>query len=324
MVAHEPRQLPVRLDLASAESGLGFALRALRANGIPFDRGMQWLGLERHRPVERQAVIRIAWALNVDADQWGGRMVTRDLGGKGWVRLAGQRFRRQVASNRLYAKLCPQCIRERGIARLSWLLRATVGCPWHGYSLITACQRCGQGISWDRPDIDICHCGYPFKAVSAAPPLEPPIRAWLCWLESSLCPDGLPAAALMATREMPSALTHLSVDGAFRIIEAMGLFAEPNASVRSAIAMCATLPARGSVIARGLDRLQAIEADPAVVPRFSAVVYQCALIQLANDYATQEDHALAWWLLNGLRSGIDPGLTRAGSRPRGQLPLFLT
>ena len=28
------RQLPVRLDLAAAESGLGFALRALRANGI--------------------------------------------------------------------------------------------------------------------------------------------------------------------------------------------------------------------------------------------------------------------------------------------------
>lgn len=168
------------------------------------------------------------------------------------------------------------------------------------------------------------HCGYPFKAVSAVPPLEASIRAWLYWLESSLCPDGLPAAALAVTHELPSALTHLSVDGAFRIVEAMGLFAEPNASVRGALAMCATLRARGSVVARGLERLRAIEANPAAVPHFSAMAHQCALMQVAKDYGAQEDHALAWWLLNGLRSGINPGVTRAGSRPRGQLPLFLT
>ena len=36
-----------------------------------------------------------------------------------------------------------------------------------------------------------------------------------------------------------------------------------------------------------------------------------------------EDRALAWWLLQGMRSGVDHGNTRAGGRPRGQLPLFI-
>ena len=78
----------------------------------------------------------------------GSRFVTRDAGA-GWVRLAGHRIRRQVASNRLYAKLCPQCVRETGRLRLTWLLRAAVGCPWHGYSLIWRCERCDQAVVWD-------------------------------------------------------------------------------------------------------------------------------------------------------------------------------
>ena len=309
----------MRLELAPAESGLGFALRALRANGIAFDQGMRWLSLERHRPLDQQNVLRIAWALNVDAQQLGTRLVTRDTGaGKGWVRLAGMRFRRQVATNRLYAKLCPQCLRERGIARLSWLLRATVGCSVHGYSLILSCPHCGQVIGWNRPDVDVCRCGRHFK-VQAAAPLEPGVQAWLCWMESALCPEIPPPVSAA----LPTALFHLSVDGAFRIVEALGLCARSGLSVRSVLSTCKTPQALGAVIQRGLERLQAIEADPGAVMRMAAVVNQPVLMHIAADAAAEADRALAWWLIQGMRSGAEVGETRAGSRPKGQLPLFI-
>jgi len=323
MEPSEHLQLPVRLELAPRESGLGFALRALCANGVSFDRGMKWLGLERHRPIDRQTARRIAWALNVDADQWAERVAMRDPGGPGWVRLAGQRFRRQIASNRRYAKLCPQCVREHGVAHVSWLLRATVGCPWHGYSLIWSCQHCGMSIGWDRPDIDICRCGYPFKAVKASP-LESGVAAWLCWLESTLCPAAPWAPCGAATERIPSALTHLSIDGAFRVIEAMGLRTGESSSAREALSKCAMPRELGVVIARGLERLHAIEADPENAARYAEGVHHQALVQLAKDYAAEEDYLLAWWLMNAFRSDFDPGGTRAGSRPKGQLPLFLT
>ena len=237
------------------------------------------------------------------------------------VRLAGHRFRRQVASNRLYAKLCPQCVREQGITRLSWLLRATVGCPRHGYSLIWACQRCGLGIGWDRPDIDICRCGYPFRAAPAAP-LEEGVAAWQSWLEARLCPTSA-AIGDEKVAALPAVLAGLSLDGAYRIIEAMGLRAEPNSSVRGDLAQHATPPRLGSVVDRGLDRLRAIEADPATAHRYSALTNHQALARLAKDYSTEQDHLVAWWLMNAFRSDFDPGQTRAGSRPKGQLPLFL-
>lgn len=324
MATPDQRQLPIRLELAPAESGLGFALRALRANGIAFDRGVQWLRLERHRPMAWQDIRHIAWALNVDADQWGERVVVRDQGGKGWVRLAGQRFRRHIASNRLYAKLCPQCVRERGIVRVSWLLRATVGCPWHGYSLIDSCHRCGERIGWDRPDVDICRCGRPFRAHGQEAELESEVMAWLCWLESAVSPAEPARPILEGFRSMPGAIEHLSVDGAFRILEALGLRAAPNDSVRAALARCAVPRALGSAIARGLARLRFVEANLNQVSSLSPVVYQETLIAVAKDYAAPADQALAWWLLHALRSGIDPGTTRAGLRPKGQLHLFLS
>jgi hypothetical protein len=322
MATPDLRQLPVRVELAPSESGLSFALRALRANGVPFDRGMQWLGLERHKPVDRDALRQAAWALNVDADAWGQRIVAKDPGGKGWVRLAGQRIRRHVASTRYYAKLCPQCVREHGFARLSWLLRATVGCPWHGYSLISSCSRCGQAISWDRPDIDICRCGHPFKADAKPQPLEAGVMAWLCWLESVLGQPALAELTLSAEGALPGALTHLSIDGAFRIIEASGLRVGTE-NVRTAAGRCSTPRELGAAIARGVERLQAIERDPGDVRHLARVINQVALIHLVGDFADPADHAMAWWLLHGLAGTTGESKTRAGIRPKGQLPLFI-
>lgn len=324
MEALDPRQLPVRLELAPAESGLGFVLRALRANGIAFDRGMHWLGLQRHRPLDRQSVRQLAWALNVDPGQLGERLVTREPGASSWIRLAGHRFRRQVATTTLYAKLCPLCVRETGFARLSWLLRPTVGCARHGYSLIWSCQHCGEAIGWDRPAVDICRCGRPFKASNEADPLEPDVHAWIEWLERGLSAGPQPRVDDVTASRLPSALTHLSVDGAFRIVEALGLCAEPSMSVRAARTK-ATIPrALGEVMARGLVRLKEIEADPGDVQRFALVAHQVALADVAKDFAALEDQALAWWLLNGMRSAAEAGTTRAGRRPKGQLPLFLS
>lgn len=323
MATPDLRQLPVRVELGLSESGLSFALRALRANGVDFDRGMQWLCLQRDKPLDRDTVRQAAWALNVDAETWGQRIVTKDPGGKGWVRLSGQRIRRHVATTRYYAKLCPQCVREHGIARLSWLLRAAVGCPWHGYSLVSSCSRCGQAIGWSRPDVDICRCGHPFKPSPRAAAMEPCVRAWLYWLESALAGSEQPEPMLAYSEKLPKALLHLSIDGAFRIIEAAGLCTGPE-SLRAATARCSTPPALGAVIARGIERLKVIEKDPESARQFTRVINLVALVQLVGDHAAQADHLLAWWLLQGLGGAVDPGTTKAGLRPKGQLPLFVT
>ncbi|WP_377159616.1 TniQ family protein [Roseateles sp. UC29_93] len=312
-------QLPVRLQLADGESGLGYALRALRANGIAFHVGMKWLSLTRFHPIDRDAARRIAWALNVDSDQWARRVAMVEPGRAGWVRLAGLRLRRHVASTKLYAKLCPQCVRETGIVRLSWLLRASVGCPHHGYSLIWSCRRCGERIGWDRPDVDICRCGFPFQAVGATA-LEPNVLAWQLWLEAAL---NIESVTCSMSDSLPTVFDHLSPDGAFRVLEALGIYEESNSSARQAIASCTTPQQIGATLSRGIARLRAIEASPEDAAPFAALTHQSAIVELAKDHACSADHAIAWWLLAVFRSNGVPSKTRAGLRPKGQLPLFL-
>lgn len=316
----EPRQLPLRLEMDPAESALGFTLRALRFNGIDFKAGMQWLGLFRLRRTREDNARWLAWLLNADPDAFSRRLVLVDSEYL-WIQLAGHRLKRYAVSPGLYAKLCPFCVRDSAITRLSWLLRPMVGCPWHGYSLVLSCQHCGRKIGWDRPDIDICRCGYPFKAASDVETLEPDVLAWIDWLECTLLPpmrlqkaDGKVA--------LPAALTHMSIDGAFRVVEALGLLSEPGTSVRAARNATATPREQGRVIARGLMRLREIESDPDAARHLSGVVHHDELISVARDFAAPEDQALAWWLLNCMRI-VQPGPTRAGIRPKGQLPLFL-
>jgi hypothetical protein len=152
-----------------------------------------------------------------------------------------------------------------------------------------------------------------------ARPVENAVQAWLSWLEVALSGD----KAAPAPGTLPAALLHLSIDGAFGIVEALGLGAAPGRSVRAALSSCKTLPELGGVVQRGLERLMEIEADAGVLMRLAAVANQPALTRLAADGATDEDRSLAWWLLQGMRSGVDHGNTRAGGRPRGQLPLFI-
>ena len=316
----EPQQLPLRLEIDPEESALGFTLRALRANGIDFKAGMQWLGLLRQRRTGEHHARRLGWLLNTDPDTFSQRLVLADSKYL-WIQLAGHSLKRYAVSPSLYAKLCPLCTREKAITRLSWLLRPMVGCPRHGYSLLLSCQYCGRKIGWDRPDVDVCRCGYPFKATSGVVPLEPDVQAWVDWLECTLLPP-LHSQTNDGSVDLPAALTHMSIDGAFRVVEALGLRSEPGTCIHSARAATATPREQGRVIARGLMRLREIESDPDAARRLSGFVHHGALIDLAKDFAAPEDQALAWWLLNCMRI-VEPGPTRAGIRPKGQLPLFL-
>jgi hypothetical protein len=168
--------------------------------------------------------------------------------------------------------------------------------------------------------VDICRSGYPFKAEVTVRALEPEVQAWLHWLDAVVCDASWPSTS---NGVLPDALTHLSADGAFRLVEALGLCPVPGTSVRAALAKCATPPALGGVIARGVERMRAIEAAPPDAPRFAPVVNQVALLNLSKDFAKPQDQSLALWLLHSMRSDVDPGPTRAGARPKGQLPLFI-
>ncbi|MFP3610753.1 TniQ family protein [Paraburkholderia sp. SIMBA_050] len=55
---------------------------------------------------------------------------------------------------------CPACIRERGIFRAIWNIRAVTVCELHGQWLVEHCPQCMEPVGWDRPTLTSCRCGF--------------------------------------------------------------------------------------------------------------------------------------------------------------------
>jgi len=226
-------RLGVRVTPQPGESAMSITLRAFQANGVGYEEGMQWLGLDRRQALADSDVAALAWALHAEVDDVRRRMVLLEWRGGGrWVHLAGQRLSRWIAPTTMLAKVCPACLREAGYARLVWLTRAVPGCCRHGYSLLQECGGCGRPIRWARPGVRICRCGRFLKPVGEGEPLEPELRVWIDWAEAVLQDDVV--AARDAMGRLPPLLHNMTLDGAYRLIEAFGLLKVPGAR----FAMC--------------------------------------------------------------------------------------
>jgi hypothetical protein len=297
-------------------------LRTFQANGVDYVEGMHWMRLDRRQALSDADVIALAWAVRVEVADMRRRLVLMEWRGGGrWVHLAGQRLSRWVAPTTMMAKVCPDCLRELGFARLAWMTRAVPACRRHGYSLIQACGSCGRPIRWARPAVRICRCGRYFRSVAGDAQLEPELVRWLSWTEAVLLDDA--AAARAAMGELPPLLHDLTLDGAYRLIEAFGLLKTPGDPVRSLRHSSAKLTDVGGMLARGLRRLAEYGRADGIAPSAFDWVHIPVLRELAEDPASETDGLRAAWLLDVQRAARPAGPLRVGTRPRRQIPLFV-
>lgn len=322
MQPHESGRLAVSVAPMHDESALSLTLRALQANGIGYEQGMHWMGLDRRLALGSRDVAVLAWALHAEADDVRKRLVLLEWGGGGrWVHLGSQRLSRWVAPTTMIAKVCPECLREAGYARICWMTRAMPACPRHGYSLIQACTSCGRPIRWARPALRICRCGRFFKPAGPGRPLEPELSAWLTWAEAVLQEDA--RTTQTAICKLPPLLHDLTLDGAFRMVEAFGLLREVGDPVRNVRHSSTKLPEVGSVLVRGLRRLSDIGWADNIAPESFDLVHLPILNELVDASASEPDSRRAAWLLDIHRATRSSGMHRVGTRPRRQMPLFL-
>lgn len=304
------------------ESTMSLILRAFQANGVEYEEGMRWMGLDRRQALGDGDVAALAWALHADTEDVRSRMTLLEWRGGGrWVHLAGQRLCRWVAPTSMLAKVCPACLRETGFARTAWLTRAIPACRRHGYSLVQECAGCGRSIRWSRPGLRICRCGRFFKPVGQDGPTEPELRIWLEWAEAVFQGDG--AAAQEDSRRLPPLLHDMTLDGAYRLVEAFGLLEQPGAPVRNVRHSSARLSEVGAVLTRGLRRLFEVGRAESIGPKSFDDVHLPVLAELAEGPAAEGDGQRAAWLLDLHRAMRPSGVRRVGARPRRQMPLFL-
>lgn len=64
-------------------------------------------------------------------------------------------------------KFCPNCLGESAHWKASWDLVFTVACEKHGLLLLDQCPKCQKPLSWDRPHLTKCTCGFDLPQAAA-------------------------------------------------------------------------------------------------------------------------------------------------------------
>ena len=162
-------RLPVRVEPVSGESFAGFMLRTAEANRYPEPKWLIPPGM--HGPAlvnPLDPALILGWLGH-------GAEAARNLGS---VRV--ERFRTRIgagstiwtaAADLKRPKVCPACIRKRGIMRSVWDLRYYTACAEHGCRMLHTCPRCGRQIDWKRTRLDRCcpDAGFGEAEVELAP-----------------------------------------------------------------------------------------------------------------------------------------------------------
>ena len=126
-----------------------------------------------------------------------------------------------------------------------------------------------------------------------------------------------------AASGLPPLLRDLTLDGAYRLVEAFGLLKCSGDPVRSVRHASVNVSGVGEMLVRGLKRLFALGRAESIAPEAFDTVHVPVLIELANAPAAETDGQRAAWLLEIHRDHRRSDVRRVGARPQRQLPLFL-
>jgi hypothetical protein len=291
---------PLQIECFEDESGLGYLLRWLGTNHLPFRWLKKVLGIRGPRLPDTRDTIVLSYLTGVEHDQLK-PMLMQTFGNakEGGMLVYGQ----QLLFRDLYRfrspQICPSCIHQKGYISRCWEFGPVPICIEHGVYLIDHCEYCKKPIRWDRPTIDICQCGRIFS--NPLHPSDRPSQAELnlaSWVLKPLMINE--SSHSLKTSQAPSWMEHLSMDGALRIIKAFGICETAYEAISSSYpwGKCTSQFWR-ELFKRAALRIEGF-LDPPIPSELSTLVYQPFLERLAFYPLTTHDKESALYLLKQL------------------------
>lgn len=157
---------PVTSTLHEDESGLGFCLRAVAANGGQFASLRRLLGIGFSERLKSEHAVRLAQWFGADKVMLELRLPTH-LHSKGGARrfCYGHYFRMPGALRTSNPQLCTECIIEKGYLRDVWDLTLSTCCLEHQLLLMGNCLQCRSIIKWNRKGVQWGSCRHQLGVV---------------------------------------------------------------------------------------------------------------------------------------------------------------
>jgi hypothetical protein len=313
--------LPISRHPFEQESGLSCLFRNLHANGLTPKDAQHWLSIRSWSPMTHAELPLWAWAANVDKDWLGDHVVVVSRGhGEAKYGFKGHKLGEGSAASYHSARICPMCIKQGRFHRLSWQLACVPGCVIHDLILLDRCPNCGRVISWNRPALDICHCGRFLTVANGEHRLPPLLPSWIRWIESRLANrDGIVDPSDFG---LPCLFGSLSIDGSARVVCAAGLLPNSNASPGTPSRLSRTSVGMAEILARGLNRLAGLDRDFSNLPVLRSILHIPALERMRSQAISPADETMAEILMGILAYQPNGAPPRPGSARRRQGVLF--
>lgn len=289
---------PIQIEYLDDESGLGYLLRWLGANHLPFRWLKGGLGIKGLRLPDARDTIALSYLTGLEHKQIK-RILMESFGNaqEGGIMVYGQ----QLLFKDLYRfrspQVCISCIHQKGYVSRNWEFGPIPVCIAHGTYLIDRCGHCKKPISWDRPAIDVCQCkrilADDTKDIEQPTTQELTLAQWV--LKPLLQEDSEESSATIP--KVPGWIDSLSLDGALRIIKAFGICELPHQAISSSFpwGRCTSSYWR-NIFKRASTRIEQFINGP-ISPELQTVVYQPFLEGLAAKPLTATDKDIALYLL---------------------------
>jgi len=253
------RPLPVQSKIYSDESGNGFALRLLGQNGLTFSDLATVVASVGHRYVPASAASHVAYLFGESVDSLIRAIpLTYKSNGCLVARFMDQYISRPYHLRHTRPQVCTQCLDEIGRARAVWEISLFTACPIHGCTLIDVCPQCRRSLSWRRPSLKSCFCGFDFA--SYVPDRASPEHIWISrCIEQGLLGN---SAAENAIDDLYY-LSKLSLDSILRLLRSVGISEHMNGRDLLPGKLTRVLRTADAhmVVSRAVTRLRQIESD---------------------------------------------------------------
>lgn len=312
--------MPIALQAYPDESGVGFCLRSISANGATLHGLRRLVGIENIGCFTSKHSVVLARIFQASSS-WLERALPsversspyrRDLYGHRWF------YRNHLRS--INPQVCIECIHLNGYCKAVWDVALATVCSEHKCYLVDLCAQCAKSLRWDRPGVDVGHCRHVLKQASRVKVTQE-ILDFQNLLEAHF--QSSDDASELVAQLMDPELIGLSLCGLLTVVVAFGFMTKPYETVHSTIRSKSFSPAEWSrVVERALPRLQ-IFFDSSFEPsRLSPFVIESLLENMASNHDSVIDQSFAIRSLAKLFDRKISGHWGTKFEHLSQLPLF--
>lgn len=313
---------PIRHELHEGESGLGFCLRSVSANGGQLLALRHLLGIGPSARIQAVHAAKLSQWFGVEKARLEHRLPVFLPRAGGARRFCYGHFFRQPGALRLNRpQLCPQCISEKGYLQGMWDLTLSTCCLEHCLLLIGRCPQCQSAIKWERKGVQWGACRHHLGISSNAETADSDLLGAQRILQALFLSQG--SSSTVMNEGLPAWIAGLSVDGWMQVLYAFGLLRSAWAPLCSKeLSQCLASVDAQEVVSRGIRRIRDFEAGSSRHFEWSAVVARIPLINLMICPTGLQDQAIGFQLFQRIFGRSDLNDVVRKYPHLGQLDLF--